>query len=98
MGKRNCLISEVLLLYRLRIPDRLSVAIRLCCCASQAIHNAPFAEVVDHFTDLFNNLNLMWLTSSFFGQKKYMERLFESISNSIADRVSDTLSIPEIFK
>ncbi|KAL4127331.1 hypothetical protein QTP88_011506 [Uroleucon formosanum] len=63
-----------------------------------SIINAQFTTIVENFIPLYNNLNLMWLTSSLFSRKKHMERLLESISNSIADRVSITLSIPEIFR
>eukprot|EP00102_Acyrthosiphon_pisum_P010472 XP_008178796.1 PREDICTED: uncharacterized protein LOC100572790 isoform X2 [Acyrthosiphon pisum] len=63
-----------------------------------SIINAPFSIIVENFIPLYNNLNLMWLASSLFSRKKHMERLLESISNSIADRVSITLSIPEIFR
>lgn len=40
----------------------------------------------------------MWLTSNLFSRKIHMERLLESISDSIADRVSRTLSVPDIFR
>ncbi|CAH1731507.1 unnamed protein product [Aphis gossypii] len=63
-----------------------------------SIINAPFTIVVENFIPLYNHLNLMWLTSSLFSRKKHMERLLESISNSVADRVSVTLNIPEIFR
>ncbi|XP_025202205.1 uncharacterized protein LOC112599500 [Melanaphis sacchari] len=63
-----------------------------------SIINAPFVFIVENFLPLYNHLNLMWLTSSLFSRKKHMERLLESISNSVADRVSVTLSIPEIFQ
>jgi len=83
---------------RNRKSDRPTDSVAFFDFTSQAITEEPFTAVANNFTRLYNNLNLMWLTSIFFNQKKNMERLFEAISNSIADRVSNTLKIPELFK
>lgn len=60
--------------------------------------NEPFTVIIDSIATLYNNLNLMWLTSSFYGRKEHMERLIESISNLIADRISAALAVPNIFR
>lgn len=64
----------------------------------QAITIAPFSDIIKHFTPLYYNLNVIWLTSSWFSQKKQMEHLLELISDSIADRVSIALNVPKIFR
>ncbi|VVC24142.1 Dynein heavy chain, domain-1 [Cinara cedri] len=63
-----------------------------------AIVMAPLSVINENTTPLYNNLILMWLTSSFYKEKKNMERLLELISNLIADRISTILSIPDIFR
>lgn len=64
----------------------------------QAIAKSPLLVIDENISPLYNHLKFIWIMSKFYSEKRNMERLLESISDLIAERISTDLTIPDIFR
>ncbi|CAD7947894.1 unnamed protein product [Amoebophrya sp. A25] len=58
----------------------------------------PVHQVVEVLPSLLNSIRMVWIISRYFNIDEYMEPLMKRVADQIADKVEESIQIPQIFQ